>query len=115
MNKILALLIAACLPMTATHAADSPRPYAQVISSRPVYGEVRVAERHRECAPPDEAVAEDVAACRTVTAWRLEQRVEGYDVLYHYDGRTYNTRLPYDPGERLPVRDRSRGAAMRLQ
>ena len=28
----------------------------------------------------------------------------GYDVTYRYDGRTYRTRTPYDPGERLRVR-----------
>jgi uncharacterized protein YcfJ len=113
MNKILAHLSLAFLPMTVLHAADDPRPYAEVISSRPVYGEVRVAERHRQCDAPEDIAA--TPSCRTVTAWRMEQRVEGYDVLYHYDGRVYGTRLPYEPGERLPVRDRGRSGAMRLQ
>lgn len=44
-----------------------------------------------------------------------EQRLESYDVIYRYNGRTYNTRLPYDPGESLPVRKRGSGAALRLQ
>lgn len=114
MNKTLALLILTCLPMTAL-PADDPSAFAQVISSRPVYGEVRVAERHRQCDEPQQAGDEQEAACRTVTAWRKEQRVEGYDVRYHYDGRVYNTRLPYEPGERLPVRDRGRSTAIRLQ
>lgn len=41
--------------------------------------------------------------CRTVSAYRTEQRVEGYDVTYRYGGRMYHTTLPYDPGERLAV------------
>lgn len=114
MNKTLALLILACLPMTAL-PADDPSAFAQVISSRPVYGEVRVAERHRQCDEPQQLGDRQEAACRTVTAWRKEQRVEGYDVRYHYDGRVYDTRLPYEPGERLPVRDRGRSTAIRLQ
>ena len=114
MNKTIALLILTCLPMTAL-PADDRSSFAQVISSRPVYGEVRVAERHRQCEEPQQAADEPQASCRTVTAWRKEQRVEGYDVQYHYDGRVYNTRLPYEPGERLPVRDRGRSTAIRLQ
>ena len=41
--------------------------------------------------------------CRTVDDSRVEQRVDGYDVRYRYHGRIYDTRLPYDPGERLAV------------
>lgn len=42
--------------------------------------------------------------CRMQTQWRQQDRVIGYDVTYRYDGRTYRTRTPYDPGERLRVR-----------
>jgi len=42
--------------------------------------------------------------CRTVDDVRYDERVEGYDVTYRYNGRTYTTRMPYDPGNRLPVR-----------
>lgn len=42
--------------------------------------------------------------CRTVRNSRYESRVDGYDVTYRYQGAVYNTRLPYDPGSRLPVR-----------
>ena len=41
--------------------------------------------------------------CETVTDYRTEQRVEGYDVAYRYGGRVYNTTMPYDPGSRIPV------------
>jgi uncharacterized protein YcfJ len=33
-----------------------------------------------------------------------EERIEGYRVAYEYHGRRYETRLPYDPGERVRVR-----------
>jgi uncharacterized protein YcfJ len=41
--------------------------------------------------------------CQTVTDYRTEQRVEAYDVEYRYGGRIYNTTMPYDPGNRIPV------------
>lgn len=42
--------------------------------------------------------------CRTVNEYRYDERVEGYDVTYRYNGRHYTTRMPYDPGNRIPVR-----------
>ena len=33
-----------------------------------------------------------------------EQRIDGYNVVYVYDGRRHAIRLPYDPGERIRVR-----------
>lgn len=41
--------------------------------------------------------------CQTVNTYRYEQRLQGYDVTYSYDGRLYSTRLPYDPGNRMQV------------
>ena len=38
--------------------------------------------------------------CRTVD--HFESRLAGYRVAYEYQGRTYTTFLPYDPGSRLP-------------
>jgi uncharacterized protein YcfJ len=35
---------------------------------------------------------------------RWEERIEGYHVTYEYNGRRYETELPYDPGPRLRVR-----------
>ena len=137
--------------------------YAPVVSSRPVYREVRVNEPRQECR--DERVVyrdqgsygsnpagtilggiiggvaghqigggrgRDVATalgavigagigsqsgrnygdnehvsyqqrCDTVNAYRYEERVDGYDVTYRYNGRLYNTRLPYDPGRRIAL------------
>ncbi len=41
--------------------------------------------------------------CHTVESARYEQRIEGYDVTYRYNGQDYTTQMPYDPGSRLPV------------
>ena len=41
--------------------------------------------------------------CRTVQEARYESRIEGYDVTYRYNDQVYQTRMPYDPGARLPV------------
>lgn len=41
--------------------------------------------------------------CRYVPDSYSEQRVEGYDVTYRYNGRLYRTRTPYDPGDRIAV------------
>lgn len=45
---------------------------------------------------------EDVQRCRTVDEW--SRRVVGYDVVYRYDGRSYSTFLPYDPGNKLRLK-----------
>jgi len=49
----------------------------------------------------DEYYEREVRRCRTVDT--LEDRVSGYRVAYDYQGRSYVTVLPYDPGSRLPV------------
>lgn len=43
-----------------------------------------------------------VQRCATVDRW--EQRVSGYQVVYDYGGRSYQTVLPYDPGPTMRVR-----------
>lgn len=43
-----------------------------------------------------------VRQCRTVDNWQA--RTTGYSVTYEYRGHTYTSVVPYDPGERLPVR-----------
>jgi len=43
----------------------------------------------------------EVQRCTPVN--NTEQRIEGYEVHYLYDGREYTTRLPYDPGSRMRV------------
>lgn len=31
------------------------------------------------------------------------ERIVAYDVTYEYNGRQFNVRMPYDPGEQMPV------------
>ncbi|GIX37436.1 MAG: membrane protein [Silanimonas sp.] len=42
--------------------------------------------------------------CRIVEVERESRRVASYDVEYVHQGKTYMSRLPYDPGDRLRVR-----------
>lgn len=41
--------------------------------------------------------------CQTVDDRRFEDRVEGYDITYRYNGNVYHTTMPYDPGNRIAV------------
>jgi len=41
--------------------------------------------------------------CRTVEDSYTEERIEGYDVTYRYQGQRFHTQLPYDPGSRIRV------------
>jgi uncharacterized protein YcfJ len=47
---------------------------------------------------------ETVERCETRYESQVEQRNDGYRVTYEYQGRTYQTRLPYDPGEKIRIR-----------
>ena len=51
---------------------------------------------------PPRAYSVERCDVRYQESW--EERVEGYRVAYEYNGRRYETRLPYDPGERVRVR-----------
>lgn len=48
-----------------------------------------------------ESSPRQVERCRTTDNFR--QVVNGYDVRYRFQGREYNTRLPYDPGKWLAL------------
>ena len=40
-----------------------------------------------------------VTRCETNYRTHQEERIDGYDVVYKYHGRTYATRTPFDPGQ----------------
>jgi uncharacterized protein YcfJ len=42
--------------------------------------------------------------CERVHEARYEERIEGYDVTYRYQGHLYHTRTHYPPGRRIRVR-----------
>jgi len=103
--------------------ADNFTEYAPVISSTPIIQ--RVTEPREECwtetITTDEVrrlggislgsfdtstnvvvpVRRDVQRCRTVE--HATDTIQGYDVRYRYHGREYVTRMPTDPGGRIPV------------
>jgi len=45
-----------------------------------------------------------VERCKTVVRERQEERIDGYRVVYRYNGQKYATRMPYDPGREIRVR-----------
>jgi len=99
-------LLAALLPLIA--AAQHPlapapantRAYAQVLSSRPVLSRPEVVEAYRDCA----AVHGLGPQCEEYAALAAPEHIENYEVTYRYRGRIYRTHMPYDPGDRVPVR-----------
>lgn len=46
--------------------------------------------------------SQPVQRCATVDRW--ESRLSGYEVVYDYAGRSYQTVLPYNPGPNMRVR-----------
>jgi uncharacterized protein YcfJ len=52
------------------------------------------------------AVTEERVVQRCATRYErdYEERIDGYDVTYEYNGRRHTTRLPYDPGATMRVR-----------
>jgi len=45
-----------------------------------------------------------VERCETRYRSHQEQRIDGYNVVYRYNGQKYSTRMPYDPGKSIKVR-----------
>ncbi len=63
-------------------------------SSRARYGNNYAVERH----------ARPVRRCKTHYHERQEERIDGYKVVYRYNGQKYTTNMPYDPGRKIRVR-----------
>jgi uncharacterized protein YcfJ len=60
-------------------------------------------ERRRSGYSDPEPRAYSVERCDVRYESRWDERVDGYDVTYEYNGRRMRTRLPYDPGPRMRV------------
>ena len=45
-----------------------------------------------------------VRRCETRYQSREEERIDGYRVIYTYNGQKYATQTPFDPGTRLRIR-----------
>jgi uncharacterized protein YcfJ len=63
-----------------------------------------IGERRRAAQVYQEPRVYTVERCGVRYVDNYEERIEGYDVEYVYEGRHYHTRLPYDPGERIRIR-----------
>jgi uncharacterized protein YcfJ len=106
-KALLGLSVAAVLGTLAAPAfAQVYGDTARVLSATPIYD--RVAVPRRECriepgaaAEPREPVARDVERCDTIAD--ATERIVGYQVRYEYNGRQFSARMPYDPGEQMPV------------
>jgi uncharacterized protein YcfJ len=51
-----------------------------------------------------ERVAYPVERCETQYREHREERIDGYRVVYRFNGQKYMTEMPYDPGNRIRVR-----------
>jgi uncharacterized protein YcfJ len=121
-RHLLALaLLSALGPAHAPAAAF--RSYATVLDVQPVIETYYEAVTRRVCSDPHNrereftelsaTIAEDIRhqlhrwraqrSCTTVTEREPRERVTAYRVTYRYRGYTATTRLPYHPGDRLPV------------
>lgn len=62
------------------------------------------ASRQRYDGYGEERIARPVERCETRYQAHQEKRIDGYRVTYRYNGQTYRTEMPYDPGQRIRVR-----------
>ena len=51
-----------------------------------------------------EVYSRPVERCSTTMQQHQEERIEGYRVVYRYNGQKYATEMPYDPGREIRVR-----------
>lgn len=69
-----------------------------------VIGAVVGSQIGREVSPREVTIERDLETrCHTVERSYTEERVVGYRVVYRYNGRTYETEMPDDPGSSLRV------------
>ena len=62
------------------------------------------ARRNEQEYEQDRGETRVVERCRTRRESREEERIDGYQVTYVYDGREYTTRTKNDPGDTIKVR-----------
>ena len=117
-------LVLLCLWSTISMAGGGAfRGYATVLDVQPIVETVYEPVTRELCSDPDAAsreftalansIGEDIRqqtrlwqarrSCRTLSERQARERVTAYRVTYRYRGYTSTTRLPYHPGDRLPV------------
>jgi uncharacterized protein YcfJ len=63
-----------------------------------------IGERRRSQVAYSQPRGYEVERCEERIEHTYEERIDGYDVEYEYAGQRFQTRMPYDPGERIRVR-----------
>ncbi len=61
------------------------------------------ARHHRRYSEPGYSYTTNETRCETRNSYRTEEREDGYQVKYRYNGRTYTTRMDYPPGKKIQV------------
>ena len=122
MKSKLAMLLSAlcCLHVPPIQAGDANvfQDEARVVRVDPILETVNLPVTRRVCErsegneqTPAATIGEDIRrrksryrrSCRFVEKMHFQERVTGYRVTYHYAGHKAVSRLPYDPGESMPV------------
>ena len=122
MKTKLAMLLSAmcCLHAPLIQAGDASvfRDEARVVRVDPIVETVNMPVTRRVCERSEVSeqtsaatIGEDIRrrksqhrrSCRFVEKMHFQERVTGYRVTYHYAGHNAVSRLPYDPGESMPV------------
>ncbi len=120
-SEVSALLSALCclyIPTIQAGGANVFKDEARVSRVVPIMETVNLPVTRQVCKhikvgeeAPAAAIGEDIRrherlhrrSCRFVEEMHYQERVTGYRVTYHYAGHTVVSRLPYDPGESMPV------------
>ena len=114
MKKPILGVIAALATLSAAAQTSNPDPVpaprfntmygdvARVVTAKPVKeGELPQRECRVENAGGGSDAAPEIKRCEEAGA--KGDRVVAYDVTYEYNGRQFSFRMPYDPGEQMPV------------
>jgi uncharacterized protein YcfJ len=72
---------------------------AKVVSAKPVPESSIFPKRECRIEGGNSAAAAEVQRCDK----SVSERIVAYDVTYEYNGRQFNMRMPYDPGQEMPV------------
>ena len=72
---------------------------AKVVSTKPIPESAAFPRRECRVEGGTSDAAPEVQNCDPGSG----ERIVAYDVIYEYNGRQFNVRMPYDPGEQMPV------------
>lgn len=67
------------------------------------YSVARDEQRRNHGVYSDRVYEQNQQRCRIETDYQRQERVNGYDVAYRYNGRVYHTQTDYHPGETIRV------------